>query len=77
MAKKAMRVVKYNGEIASVEFREEYSIIISDAFSKKSEAIKYPIKAIPLPVKVRIHTALSSGGRDEIFLIILNSLQKY
>lgn len=69
MAKSAINMVKYIGEISSEECHEEYFIISFSVFSKRIAARKYPIKPIVLPIKVRIHNAERRGGRFFRFML--------
>ena len=72
IADSAISTVKYNGEIVSTELQFEYLIIISDVFSKKTDARKYAIKDTVLPMNVKIQSALKETVRFDLTSFILN-----
>ena len=52
-----------------VKCHAEYSVIISEARSKNSEASKYMANAKLLPIKVKMHKALKKSFRCVSFII--------
>ncbi len=68
--------IKYKGVIPSIEVRLVTDLIISEALPKNNDNKKYPIKPIPLPIKVSIQRALKNAGCFSFLISIYRYIPK-